>query len=222
MTVLAQLFFVIFFFGVWSGAMGIAVVSYVFQSLGLMKMLKSVGYKRPWFAWIPLVNALAIGDLADCYDNGKPSKKLGKKLLFFSIALIAVALVYSFVSGFTAILTPALGTGGDIFAGELNFSMIIAFVIEAFRDIVAIAMIAIAVPNAIFTYQAYWGIFRIFNPSASVIYILLSVFVSEAMPFIFFFDLAKKEPQNLRGAKTDEPAPEIAPESAPENPYTYG
>ena len=48
----------------------IAAAIYVFNSLFMMKALTHIGYKHPWFAWIPFLNSYAIADLAKGDENG--------------------------------------------------------------------------------------------------------------------------------------------------------
>jgi hypothetical protein len=43
---------------------------YVFNAIVMMKALKEIGYKYPWFVWIPFLNSYAIADLAKGDENG--------------------------------------------------------------------------------------------------------------------------------------------------------
>ena len=38
----------------------VGIVYYVMRSLALYRLLKQVGYHRPWMAWVPYVNYSAI------------------------------------------------------------------------------------------------------------------------------------------------------------------
>ena len=186
----------------------LSVAMYILQSLGLMSMLRSVGYKKPWFAWVPILNARACGDLADFYDNGKPSRNLGKKLMTLTIVITALSVGFGFIYLFAVIA--ALGGGyGSIYSifASLFFLLVLYYC----------AWIAIAVIYTIYYYKAVWSILRIFAPSASVGLLMLCIFVTEAFPFVIFA-LRNKEPQNLRRAEGDY---EDKNELPPENPYTY-
>lgn len=180
-----------------------AVVSYILQGKGLSAMLRTMGYEKPWLAWIPIVNVKALGDLADFYDNGEPSKNFGKKLLRFTIAELAVAFGGSIPMTFFAVImgtNPSVGTP------------IFVIYILAYLG----AVFGITIPYLISYYKALWAIYRIFCPKLSVLFLLLSIFVSGAEIFIIFA-VRNREPQNLRAGTRPEPDA-----NTPENPYDYG
>ena len=178
-----------------------ALAVYIIQSLSITKMLKSVGHKHPWFAWIPVLNNRAIGDLADCYDNGKPSKHLGKKL--FTIAVVEIIL--AFVTVCTAVI-PAIIV---MFGYQAYLALLLCVVIIA----EALAMLVLIIPYYVYMYDSTWRIYRIFAPSASVLLLLLTVFFGDIRAFIFLF-ISRKAPQNLRAPEiTCECEAECAPEA---------
>lgn len=178
-----------------------ALAVYIIQSLSITKMLKSVGHKHPWLAWIPLLNNRAIGDLADYYDNGKPSKHLGKKL--FTIAIVEIIL--AFVTVCTAVI-PAI-------IALLNLPEIYSLIAVVAMFAEFIAMLVLIIPYIIYMYDSTWRIYRIFAPSASVLLLLLTVFFGDIRAFIFLF-ISRKAPQNLRAPEfTCECEAECAPEA---------
>ena len=175
----------------------LTLAMYIIQSISFTKMLRAVGYKHPWLAWIPLVNNRAIGDLADHYDNGKPSKHLGKMLLTVAIVEIALA----FVTIITALITSAIAV---MFPDPwIAMIFIVIMVIEA------IVMLALMIPYMVYMYDSTWRIYRIFAPSASVILLLLTIFFGDIRAFILLF-ISGRAPQNLRVA--EESCGECAPQ----------
>lgn len=42
----------------------IKLALYVFESFGLMKLNKNLGYKHSWTAWIPIYNKYLLGKIA--------------------------------------------------------------------------------------------------------------------------------------------------------------
>jgi len=164
--------------------MGIAVLFYVFQSLGLMGMLKKCGYHKPWFAWVPFVNVLAIGNLAEKYDDGKPAKKIGKQLLVLQIIMTSMIILF-YVFEIMLLISSAVS---PIASGMLLVLLFIVFII---------AVIVLAIVYSIKMYIAMWKIFRIFSPDYALVYILLCIFVNVTQPFIFFA-IRNNEPKNLR------------------------
>ena len=189
----------------------LAVMPYVLQSWGLMEMLRAVGHKHPWFAWVPIVNSRAIGDLADCYDNGHPSKNLGRKLMIFTIIMFALSLAFAvlcFVLEFAIIFSP----------GEASLYVIMAMLGLA-SLIYGCVAIVIAVAYMIYYYMAMWAILRIFAPLSAVEILVLSILIPAACPFIFIV-LKNKEPQNLR--RPTGGSYEGESEFSHDDHYTYG
>lgn len=166
--------------------MGFAVVMYVLQSLGFMSLLKKVGYKRPWFAWVPIVEAKAIGELADKYDDGKPSKNLGKKLFGMNIAIFASTFVFFIMAIVLAIMSAISPDTEALFMGIAAIAFLVFWV----------AMMIVSIVYTVYYYIAIWRIFRIFAPKAATIFILVSIFVSGSLPLIVFL-MRDQEPKNL-------------------------
>lgn len=177
-------------------------VIYVFGAIASAKMLKSLGHKRPWLAWIPLVNSLAMGQIADYYDNGRPSRNFGKKLFTFAIVELAAALSMIFFALLGEILQ--LGAFFVLLAGVAYFvlyGIIIAYMVNY--------------------YFALWAIYRIFAPDKSVLFLVISILTSYPIPF-FLFAIRNNVPQNVRrednGSNGDF---ENNYQQSPENPYRY-
>lgn len=186
---------------------GIGITFYLLQAFGLMRMLQSCGYKRPWYSFVPFCNVYALGELAEQYDDGKPSTKYGKTLLGLSIASVALSIVIIvggiavFLRPFTALLTNLLNnlqiTEAQIAAAfESQMSSLLAGV--AIIAVTSLAMSVIAVIYAVFLYIALYRVYRIFSPDYAVLCLLLSIFVSGSQPIILFV-LRNKQPRNLRG-----------------------
>ena len=180
-----------------------AIVSYILYGKGLSAMLRSVGYEKPWLSWVPIANVKALGDLADFYDNGNPKKNFGKKLLRFTIAELCLAFSFLFLGLLLSIIFTGTGALRDL-----------GFLIPIILVPLYIAIFAILIPYLVTYYKALWAIYRIFCPKLSVLFLLLSIFVSSSEIFIIFA-LRNRAPQNLRGAM------QKAEGSYPENPYRY-
>ena len=188
-------------------------VIYVFNSMATSKMLKSLGHKRPWFAWVPIVNSLAMGQIADYYDNGKPSRNLGKKLFIFTVVeLVAVLSMVFFM------------LLGDIFKGGAFFVLL--------ANVSYFVLYGMIIAYMVNYYFALWAIYRIFAPDKSVIFFVISILVSDTIPF-FLFAIRNSVPQNVRtddsGSDSDlgngypqNPGdPYRGYPEDPENPYRY-
>ncbi len=180
--------FIIYFFML-SISIGIAVAQYVLQALGLRGMLRSIGYAKTWHAFVPFCNAYAMGYLADCYNDGKPKTNYAKRLLGLNIATLAVVLPMMF-------LIIALMVASTVRGETTVMSIEIVFLLLAMIAIY-VAVMVLAVIYAVNSIKAVWRIYRIFAPEQSILFLMLSIFVSPAMAVIFFI-IRSRAPRNLR------------------------
>lgn len=76
-------------------AIGIVVLFYVFESLGLYAIAKRRGVASPGLAWVPVANYWIMGCIADQYDEYTTAKSMNLKniLLWLSIGSVLAGLI---------------------------------------------------------------------------------------------------------------------------------
>ncbi len=164
--------------------MAATVASYVFGAIGLRGMLRSVGFGRTWYGFVPVLNAYAIGYIADRYDNGKKRTHYAKSLLRLNIVSYALSFLFSLLYIPTLLaFSPSDGTTPTI--------------VLAILAVFYIPLIAISVILSVKLYVSMWRIYRIFAPDGAVLYLLLSIFIPLAYSIIFFM-LRNQVPWNTR------------------------
>ncbi|MBE6599625.1 MAG: hypothetical protein E7640_00240 [Ruminococcaceae bacterium] len=186
--------FIAFFIGAVTAAyiiaFCVAVAAYILQSIGLMRMLKKVGYARPWHAWVPFFSQKATGELADMYNNGKAPSGYGRKLLRETVAVVALFFATTILYALIFILTAFGALSG---------------IVEALSLLLTVADIALSVVTIVYMvhmFMALWCIYKIFSPENATVFLVLSILISLAQAIIIFI-VGKKEPQNLRGDPSD-------------------
>ena len=70
-----------------------AVVTVIFQGIGIMKMHEKLGLKHGWMAFVPFLNAYAIGKVAEQYVKAD-----GRKSAKFSVILVVANSIYFLIS----------------------------------------------------------------------------------------------------------------------------
>lgn len=75
MTSVSKLLINMFSMGAWFIVLAvfillIGIAIYVANAIIMMNALKKIGYKHPWFVWIPFLSSYAIADLAKEDENG--------------------------------------------------------------------------------------------------------------------------------------------------------
>lgn len=160
----------------------LGIVCYVFQSIGLYKMAKSLNLDHPWMAWVPVLNTYTFGTIASKYikKDGKPSAKFGGWLVGLDIATIvcAIGLIVSVVTTvISAIGMESMETTAPtaVFLGSV-LSLIGVYVI----------LMGVAVAFSILYYIALWRIFAIFDNSNATVFLIVSIIFGIAMPFLLF------------------------------------
>ncbi len=181
---------------------------------GQMKMLKNLGYKSPFHAFIPYAAAYSFGWLASQYDNGKKAKKhsklylVAKLLILFTSAMTAV-----FAVGFLAVIEMNRYSNDNTAAYIFFFLMMGTIFLCALLKAVTF----------VYNYVLSYNVFMIFANKSGKLLIalcLISRFLlnTEITPAFYFF-LRKKYPTVLRsdcpmysfyaqGEKKDAPVPQ--------------
>ncbi len=201
--ILIMMFLLIYF-----SAIGFSVLVYVLESIGISTMLKKCGYDKPWLSWIPGANIFAFGKLAEYYDNGKPRKKIGVQLLVLTIAMVVVFMIIYIVMVFNMIAS----LSADSYTAEMLQQNVYEFEMMILAKMLPYMFVIFAVEIVyfVFYYIAIWKILRIFCPEHAVGLLLLCIFVSPALPFVFFA-IRKNVPQNLRQPERPEQPPFYPP-----------
>lgn len=204
-------------------ALSVPIALYLLQAFGLFKMLKVCGFKKPWFAFVPVLNVFAIGSLSEVYNDGKVPKKHGKTLLIIYIVYLAIAIAYlagTMVVAYDALteflpeIEERFDTAETITPEELED------LVEEFEELVAKESLALSVLSyfnsmfsvlyTVFLYIAIYKIYRIFSPNSALAFAILGAFFSFLTP-ILIFAFRNNPPQNLRWQQSsyDYPYPEL-------------
>ncbi len=206
--------------------LAVSVGSYVLYSMGVYSIAKRRGIHKPWLAWIPVGNLWILGSISDQYQyvvKGKVKNKR-KTLLILDILMVvgSVAMVVLYAVAIVGMI--AGGKGGE------EFEYLQGAAIGALLGILlaALALAAMSVAAAVIQYMALYDLFSSCEPNNNVLYLVLSIFVSIALPIIVFVcrskDLGmpprKAEPSFIAPAPEEEPwqNPDPQPEPWENNP----
>jgi len=154
-------------------AMLFTLAIYVVTALGYYRMAKKLGVDNAFLAFIPVASQYLIGQIAEvgASATGKKSWPWRYILLLPYIGLF----VLSFVMGVTSALSVVL----PIFA--------------VLTLLLALVIMPVTIAVVVFNYMALWYIFKLFDEGNAVLYLVLSIFFSVAMPIIILI-LSGKTP----------------------------
>ena len=163
-----------------------AVVTVIFQGIGIMKMHEKLGLKNGWMAFVPFLNAYAIGKVAEQYVKAD-----GRKSAKFSVILVVANSIYiliSMVSLFFNIFTT--------FAEEMAVSPEAILTVSAISLVFAFFELTFSCAYMVVSYVAWWRVFAIFSNKNATLYLILSIFVSVVHPFLVFA-IRNNDPMNV-------------------------
>ena len=163
-----------------------ALGAYFLQGFGMREMLRTLGFKKSWYAFVPFCNIYALGYIADRYDDRKGRTKYAKRLLALmltTIVLSVVLMISMLVIGVVSRMT------GRLLLHEFP-------ILDAVVGLADIALTVIAIVYIVLLFIALWRMFRLFAPEQAVVFLLISIFVAPSLPIVIYV-IRNNKPQNV-------------------------
>ncbi len=178
---------------------------YIVGAIAVYNFCKKLSIPSPWLAFVPIANVYKLGQAAEkcCEINGE-KKKYAKLLLTLEIItwlLIIPYIVFLIVFVFSMVSAGVAQSETGIFSSLLLLLIALLFVL---------LMLASAVTLSVFTFIAYYKIFKVFVPENATLYIILTLVLSLTCGFPCIMTL-------IASLKS----PAIAQQANNENVYTY-
>ena len=170
-----------------SAAPTLTLVAYVFSALAIYTLAQRRGIRKPWLAWIPVVNVWILGSLSDQYRyvvKGEVKSKR-KVLLTLSIincllsSLVVIRLIVMLVSFFTGSMQ---GMSENAMGRMLMEGVLTSLAISA-------PMLILSIVKLVFEYMALYDVYTSCDPANNVIYLVLSLIpgISQITRPLFLF-----------------------------------
>ena len=191
---------------------GISIVAYVFQSVSMYSIANRRGIKNPWLSWVPLGNLWMLGCISDQYRyvaKGQVKNKR-KSLLILGIVMSVVAVATLVVAAIVSIGALDANYLSDSEAAAMLVGMIIMLVLY-------LALLAVAIAVTVIQYMALYDLFVSCDPNNGVLFLVLSILISMAMPICMFI-CRKKDggmPPRKAAAPVFVPQPAYQPAQPP-------
>ncbi len=160
----------------------IGLVFYIFQSIGLYKMAKTLGFAHPWMAWVPLLNTYTLGKIGSKYikRDGRPSAKFGGWLLGLEIGLFAVVVALIVAVVMTVIGAIGMGTMGTDTPNSAFLGGVVSLILTY------VGLMGIGIAYSVVYYIALWRMYAIFSESNATVFLVLSILFDFTTPFFIF------------------------------------
>ena len=191
---------------------GISIVAYVFQSVSMYSIANRRGIKNPWLSWVPLGNLWMLGCISDQYRyvaKGQVKNKR-KSLLILGIVMSLLAVVTLVIA--MVVMIGALDT--QFMSDSEMAAMMVGLIIML---VVWLALLAVSVAVTVIQYMALYDLFVSCDPNNGVLFLVLSILISMAMPICMFI-CRKKDggmPPRKAAAPVFVPQPAYQPAQPP-------
>ena len=159
--------------------LALSVTMYVLNGLAIKRMSESCGLANGWMGFVPYASTFRLGQLAEC-----ARKPEGKRIPWRHLALgghIAVSLgtIVFYIIYMRDLASLMLASEGAVSVGDM-FGFYAG--IGSGSTILSIFSLALNVV----LYIIYWKIFCLFDRGHAVLFLLLSIFFSTAIPILLF------------------------------------
>ena len=191
------------------------VAAYVLTALALYTIARRRGIDKAWLAWVPVANCWILGSLSDQYQYVVKGRDKSKRKVLLILKLLTAVLVL------TALVMAMTVAAGVILAGNEARAMenINGPILAILGLIVPVAGLSIA--ETVIRYMALYDIYRSLDPSNSVLFLVLSIFIGITEPFFLFFNRQKDDGMPPRKVREEEVPPSDIPSDIPEDIWEY-
>lgn len=207
---------------------GLGVLVFILQALALYTIAQRRGIKKPWLAWIPLVNVWILGSISDQYQYvvKRQVKNKRKVLLGLNIAMAVIgsvvliaavwllAILLLMIISIPTILDPEILLSNLMYYAGNN---IVLLNLLALAGILAIPLAVLSVIQIVYFYMALYDVFRSCQPSNRILYLVLSLVGNVVVDgaYCIFLMLCKDKDLGMPPRKTVVATPPEIPEEAP-------
>ena len=166
----------------------LGIVGYVLLALSLYTIAKRRGIANPWLAWIPVAQIWVMGSISDQFRYVTKAQVKNKRTTLLvmnivcTVATVAVV-VFSLIGIFQFFEM-------SMYAGEEE--MLMEGMSMLFKILgVCLLLLGLALAYCVVYFIALYDVFMSVNPNNAVLFLVLSIFFSVAMPFFLFFNRKK-------------------------------
>ena len=153
------------------------IVSYVFTSLGFYSMAKRRGINNPWLAWIPVGNYWIAGSISDQYQQVAKGKDTRRRTILLILALSGYALaIISSGASVAQIMSVIMADHGY---NSYGTGM-------AAYGLMGLMSSGLSIASSVVYYFCLYDLYASAKPENAVLYIVLSILVGVATPFLIF------------------------------------
>ena len=194
------------------------IASYVLRSLGVYTSAKRRGIRRPWFAWVPVVDYYLLGCISDQYQYVVKGKTRNKRSVLLALAITQTVVIIGMFAAYILLMVNVVRTAAAGMSEELMMLTVAAPAIGILC--ISLVMMVLAIVTMVFRYMALYDLYTSCSPVNNVLFLVLSIVFNVTEPFFIFF--SRKKDGGMPPRKTDMPeeiVQEIPEQKVEEDPW---
>ena len=209
---------------------GLGVIVYVLQALALYTIAKRRGIKKPWMAWIPLVNVWILGSISDQYQYVVKRQVKNKRKVLLGLNIAMAALIVLLIVAIIWLIVALIMTGVslELFSdGNMPGSNLDAVALDALADeigvlllicLLALPLLVLSIMQTVYFYIAMYDVFCSCEPKNSTLYLVLSIVGNVVVEGVYciFLMLCKDKDLGMPPRKAEVVTPSEIPEDISE------
>ena len=209
---------------------GLGVIVYVLQALALYTIAKRRGIKKPWMAWIPLVNVWILGSISDQYQYVVKRQVKNKRKVLLGLNIAMAALIVLLIVAIIWLIVALIMTGVslELFSdGNMPGSNLDAVALDALADeigvlllicLLALPLLVLSIMQTVYFYIAMYDVFCSCEPKNTTLYLVLSIVGNVVVEgaYCIFLMLCKDKDLGMPPRKAEVVTPSEIPEDIPE------
>lgn len=153
------------------------IASYVLSATAIYAIARRRGLRKPWLAWIPVVNIWLLGSLSDQYRYVVRRKNTSRRKWLLALNLIKPILMGLVIAFGMSAMVP----------GSYRIYWQNAIAAAGF----ALPLAVVAITAAVIRYIALYDVYLSLDPANAVLYLVLSICFGITEPFFLFFNREK-------------------------------
>lgn len=159
----------------------VALVGYIFQSIGLYTIAKNRGINNPWLAWLPIGNYWIAGSIADQYQYVVNGQVKNRRKILLALG-IAGALVSSLVG--------SMAIGGLYLGIGKNAAHLAA--LGSMGSLFDLLLSGLELASFVFWQIALYDLYTSCDPKNNVLFLVLGIIFGVTIPYFIFFSRKKE------------------------------
>lgn len=170
--------------GIPTGLFGIA--AYILTALAMYTVSRRRGLRKPWLAWIPVLNYWLLGSISDQYQYVVKGENKNKRKWLLSLNIVKAVLISS-----VTVLGVVTACGIIFSINDAEMMRAINGPLMAILGL-ALPLAAAAIALCVIRYMALYDVYRSLDPGNAVLYLVLSILFRPTEPFFLFFNREKE------------------------------